>query len=173
MLDEPEIVLWNADCVVGTWRSVVVAVWRLETRVDALIHMESLLRRHAIVHKRIGVLQVLEPTVRPLDAEQRGALEATMRSCSAICGSAVVYEGSGFQAAAVRAVVAGIAALRRHPFPHQVFAEVSNAAEFVAQHLTQPPAFKQGLVQATRGLRDWHLPATEGHDLLASGVSDR
>jgi hypothetical protein len=173
LLDEPDIVLWNADCVIGTWRSVVVAVWRLQTRVDALIHMESLLRRHGIVHKRVGVLQVLESTVQPLEADQRKALEQTMSSCNAISSSAVVYEGSGFQAAAVRAVVAGVSALRRHPFPHQIFASVGKASEFHARHLTQPPDFQEGLERATQILRQWSMPSSEGRDRFVSRVSDR
>lgn len=155
MLDEPDIVLGNPDCVIATWRSTCIAVWRLHTRVDALLQLETVFRRQSAMYKSLAVLQILEPTVRPLDSEQRAALEQAMRSCSAIASSAVVYEGTGFQAAAVRAVVAGVATLRRHPFPHQVFAEVGKAADFHAQHLRQPPGFRDGLLSATQRVREW------------------
>jgi hypothetical protein len=162
--DEPEIVLGNPDGVVATWRNTCIAVWRLQTRVDALLQMETVLRRQATLYKQVAVLQILEPSVKPLDSEQRAALEQVMRSCSAITSSAVVYEGSGFQAAAVRAVVAGVAALRRHPFPHQVFADVSAAAEFHARQQRQPAAFHEGLLIATRAVRSWRPATSEGLD---------
>ena len=38
--------------------------------------------------------------------------------------SAVVHEGAGFRAAAVRSVVTGIAMLSKVPFPHHIFATV-------------------------------------------------
>ena len=161
-MDEPEIVLGNPDCVIATWRNVCIAVWRLQTRVDALLQMETVLRRQSVMHKSIAVLQILEPTVKPLDSEQRGALEQAMRSSSSITSSAVVYEGTGFQAAAVRAVVAGVAALRRHPFPHQVFAELGAAADFHAQHQRQPAGFRDSLLSATQSVRQWRSSAPEG-----------
>lgn len=155
MYDEPEIVLWNPDCVLATWRSASIAVWRLHTRVDALVHLEALLGRQAAAYKQIALLQMLEPSCKPLDSEQRSTLETVMRGARALRSSAVVYEGSGFQAAAVRAVVAGVGALQRHPFPHRTFADVPSAAAFHAEHLGQIPDFARGLTNAVQVTRAW------------------
>ena len=45
--------------------------------------------------------------------------------------SAVVHEGAGFRAAAVRSVVTGIAMLSKVPFPHHIFATVEQAAKWL------------------------------------------
>jgi hypothetical protein len=162
LYDEPEIVLWNADAVLATWRTACIVVWRVQTSVDALVHLEALLARQSGGQRQLALLQVLEPTVRPLDSEQRSMLETVMRSARALRCSAVVYEGSGFQAAAVRAVVAGVAALQRHPFPHRVFADVPGAAEFHAAQLNQVPDYARGLTQAVRYARAWRASDAEG-----------
>jgi hypothetical protein len=156
-LDAPEIIVENPDGVLATWRNVVIAVWRVHTRVDALLHLEVVLRRFALTHQQIGLFQVLEPTIRPLDSDQRDVLDKTLRGAGTITSSSVLYEGSGFQAAAVRAVVAAVRALRPHAFPHRVFADMSTAIEFHAVHLRHDGDFVAGLENAialTRGYRD-------------------
>jgi hypothetical protein len=114
-----------------------------------------------MAYKQVALLQLLEQTCKPLDSEQRSTLENVMRSSRALRSSAVVYEGSGFQAAAVRAVVASVGALQRHPFPHRIFADVASAAEFHATHLGQPPDFRGGLLKAVQAARDWRAPAPD------------
>lgn len=46
--------------------------------------------------------------------------------------SALVYEGSGFRAAAVRSVVTGLSMIASQAFPHKVFASTSEGAAWMA-----------------------------------------
>jgi hypothetical protein len=53
-------------------------------------------------------------------SEARKALADLMSMPQLIRGSAVIMEGTGFRAAAVRRVVTGFALLSHHEFPHRI-----------------------------------------------------
>lgn len=52
--------------------------------------------------------------------------------------SAVVQEGTGFRAAAVRGVVTGLAMVARMPYPHRVFGTPTEAARWFGTSEKQP-----------------------------------
>ena len=48
-----------------------------------------------------------------------------------IACSALVFEGDGFRAAAVRAIATTISQVSRSPFPHRVFSSIEKAGEWM------------------------------------------
>ena len=69
--------------------------------------------------------------------------------------SAVVHEGTGFRAAAVRSVVTGLAMMANLPYPHKVFATVDDAGRWL--HMNSPVGKKweaRGLIEAVREVRE-------------------
>jgi hypothetical protein len=55
-----------------------------------------------------------------------------MRAASShIAISAIVYEPTGFLAAAFRGVVTGLSLLAHQAFPHRMFKDVTDAAEWI------------------------------------------
>ena len=73
---------------------------------------------------------------------------------SVIRCSAVVYEGDGFKAATLRAVVTGIAVLSRPIYPHVVFASTISAINWTARHYSHDgPVWAEQVRNAVDELR--------------------
>jgi hypothetical protein len=71
---------------------------------------------------------VLEAAAKMPSAESRAGLADFMHGYrDRFRASALAFEGTGFRAASIRAVVTGLSALARHSFPHAVFASVPEA----------------------------------------------
>lgn len=103
------------------------------------------------------MLTVIEQSASlpPADIRQRlsTALERTVDPVL----SAVVYEGSGFRAAAVRGVVTGLTALKKLPYPHRVFASVNAASEWFDDQATTKSWTGIALVRALDNARNRSL----------------
>jgi hypothetical protein len=72
-----------------------------------------------------------------------------------IRSSTVVFEETGFRAAAVRGIVASLIMLSRVPFPHRVFASVAAAMDWQLELLRAiaPDLGREELVGAIEALR--------------------
>ena len=67
-----------------------------------------------------------------------------------------MFEGSGFRAAAVRSVVVGLTMLAKQGFPHKVFANLPDAADWLdaeLAHTVADPFSARDLCRAIRELR--------------------
>jgi hypothetical protein len=132
------------DYVFAEWNRVVLAIWRGKTTSAALKHGESLFQR---LEGPLLLLTIVEPTapLPPLDArvELVGVLK---RAAGKIARSAVVFEGEGFRAASVRAVVAGVSFFSRPTYPHRVFGTVSAAARFLTEGKSNSQAASAALI---------------------------
>lgn len=132
----------TSDHVFAHWDRVVLVVWRGKTTLSAVRRGEHLFEQHASrCAGPVLLLTVIEP-VAPLPAlEARMELVAFLRRGSGrIERSALVFEGEGFRAASVRAVVAGMSLFSRPAYPHRVFSNVSSAARFLAGGKSGSPA---------------------------------
>ena len=91
----------------------------------------------------------------PLSTDVRLALADYLSGCRGkMVLSAVVHEGSGFRAAAVRSVVTGLAMMANLPYPHKVFANVDDAARWL--NLSSPVGKDwndTALIEAVREVR--------------------
>ncbi len=119
----------------AVWDRVVLAIWRGQTTLSAVRRGEQVVERHAGRHPDRGVLllTIVEAAAPLPPLECRIELAAMLkRAAGKVERSSLVFEGEGFRAASVRAVVAGISLFSRPSYPHRVFNTVGAAARFLA-----------------------------------------
>ncbi len=136
-IPEPTAVLHaEPDFAVGTCGAVFIVVWKVDTTAVAMRRVAELFRA-ADIPEHVGMLTIIDEnaTMPDSNARRHGA-EFLARNGDRIVASAVVHEGSGFKAAAVRAVVTGLSLLARQSFPHRVFPAVQPAAKWLCNPRT-------------------------------------
>lgn len=124
--------------IIATQRDLEIVIWRGPTSLEAVeLIRASIDELTRTFPNGIGVLQVVEPVAPPPDAAARNALSNVLRNAGkSVRGSAIVFEGTGFKMAAVRAIVTGLTMLARPEFPHVVFADLHEASAWVAAYLS-------------------------------------
>lgn len=154
-----KVAVLEHDHCVAVWGPVVILIWRHETTLDGVRAVDERLHDFARTNPSGGGLMTIIEANAPLpEAHVRDALAGVLKKHPvAIKSSAVVHEGSGFRAAAVRGVVTGLTLLARQPFPHRIFATVDDGSRWLAASLreTAPHANVDGehLIEAVRELR--------------------
>ncbi len=133
----PVLLAATENHMFGAWQDVFVNVWRTHTTTEGTQQVRSLFSDFIATHEMgVGVLTIIEPGAPLPSSEVRTALARLLSDNSdKIRCSTVVFEGSGFRAAAVRSVVAGLTLLARPNYPHKVMASTSEAADFLAESL--------------------------------------
>ncbi|MET0387426.1 MAG: hypothetical protein ABW321_15765 [Polyangiales bacterium] len=117
---------------------LVVQIWHKATTVQGVDSLSLALAGQLKTHKSVFVLHVTMTTQAPDGAARDRIRQITGDYSERTLASALVFEGMGFGAATVRAVVAGIALVARHPFPYRVFAYVGAALEWFASFPLEP-----------------------------------
>lgn len=148
------------DYLFATWQHLILALWRGNTTVDAVREGQRIFDEHAKAWPDgILILTVVEDGAPMPDAPARDALGKLLQSgAGRTRKSAVVYEGDGFRAAAVRSVVTGISVFSKPPFPHKIFARVAEAAGFLASEAGHGVTGNQ-LANIVSDVRQRHLQA--------------
>jgi hypothetical protein len=117
---------------------LIVQLWHRITSVEGVDCLSAAIANQLRVHKGVYVLHVTMTTKAP-DAKARERInQLTERYAHRTRASALVFEGGGFGAATVRAVVAGISMITPHPFPYRVFAYVNTAVEWFSTLPKEP-----------------------------------
>jgi hypothetical protein len=132
MAIQGEIKEYTPDHLLATWGNVLIAVWRRETTMSGVQSAIRCYEEHAYQHPD-GVLLltiVEEGAPLPETAVRRELARLLDRGAGRTKKSAVVFEGSGFRAAAVRSVITGLALFAKVPYPHRVFGKVEDAVHF-------------------------------------------
>jgi hypothetical protein len=125
------------DHVVVTFRAVVICIWLRETHVRSIDQLAVVLNGLSDRYDRVGFVQVIERGSRSLDSNARNALAQLLaRGRGRIQASAVICDGEGFRAAAVRMIVSSLAQLSNPGYPHNVYADTHSAARLIATKLT-------------------------------------
>jgi hypothetical protein len=139
----------------GSWRNVVLVVWREETQIPAIVRTSQLIGELAQRHGRIALVQIVEQTAVPPESDIRKAISDMLKKHSDhLISSAVVFEGSGFRAAGVRGVVTAISLLSRTKFPHVIFASPPAALNWTSRHLgTDGPVWTDQALRVVDELR--------------------
>jgi hypothetical protein len=121
-LDSWQLVVAHPDYALAHWRQVFLVLWRRETTMEGARHLETACTAFARTQPGgIGLLTIVESGAPLPPAAARDAIAAFLASGSAfIKCSAVVFEGSGFRAAAVRSVVTGLTLMAKQAYPHKV-----------------------------------------------------
>lgn len=138
MADTAEVIDVTKDHLISTWRNVLILVWKHETTTDGVHKLKSTYQSLAEKYpKNVFLLTIVEQDAPMPPSPVRVALADFLASCGGkMVLSAVVHEGSGFRAAAVRSVVTGLAMMANLPYPHKVFANVDDAARWL--HMSSP-----------------------------------
>jgi hypothetical protein len=126
------------NCSATWWQSVAIVVWRNETLAEDVRAVSAMLSSADRPHG-IALLQVVEPSFTSVNSEARAALsEMLVQGRSYIRFSAVVFCGTGFKAAAVRAIATGLGMVVRRGFPHEVFAGIEEACGRLIANVATP-----------------------------------
>jgi hypothetical protein len=106
----------------------IATLWRKETRAEDVVKLGSELDKRARAYGRsIGAFMVVEENAPlPSSAARRAMAESLTRA--AVAFLAVLFEGNGFRAAAVRGVVTGVSLLSPPPYPYKAFGKLEEAA---------------------------------------------
>ena len=132
-VDHMRIELNTRDCVVAVWEGIALGLWRGTTTVAAMKRSRQIVSDYAVERGApLMLLTVIEENA-PLPA-----LEVRMEMVSFLKGSngnaerhAIVFEGEGFRAASIRAVVAGVSLFSRPEYPYRICGSVGAAARFL------------------------------------------
>jgi len=121
------------DYVFATWREIFLTVWCDKTTVEGVQEGRRIFAEHLKANPSgVLVLTIVDERAPMPDGEARDALGELLKSgAKQTKKSAVVFEGAGFRAAAVRSVVTGITVFSRPPFPHKIFGTVDEATQFL------------------------------------------
>lgn len=108
-----EIVEIDENHIKGIAFNLIFVVWKRHTLLDAFQRTIRLAHQLSAKHPTgIGVLHVIEIEATPPDAETRKAF-VELFSVPTVKHLSVTHEGSGFKAAAVRAIVSAAQTLAR------------------------------------------------------------
>jgi hypothetical protein len=154
----PIVHVSDAEVILGSWHNLVVWIWHGTISVAAVIAFEGQIARIAAGGKRgVAVLAVIEEDAPLPTTEVRSALVAALRrSTGKMQAYAVLYEGTGFTAAAVRSVVSSVGLLVRPAFPYKVLGRIEDACGWIAPHLkagSNQGISAEDLAQGVRMLR--------------------
>lgn len=154
-VQELSLVGRDDDHGVGVWRNLLIVVWRKETRAPSVDAVSAVLGQLAKAHRDVALLQVIEEAAAAPDVNARRAISNMLKQHGGgIRCSAVVYEGDGFRAATLRAVVTGIALLSKPIYPHVVFASTISAINWTARHYSHDgPVWAEQVRNAVDELR--------------------
>lgn len=130
----------DRDHVVGTWRNVFISLWRHRVEEHAVFNLRPAIHALKVVHPAgIAMVTVLEPDAELPTPGARQELPKLFKDiANGMACSALVCEGEGFRAAAVRALTTTINTIAAQPYPHRVFATVEAAEVMIIAGL--PPS---------------------------------
>ena len=121
------------DHIIFSWDRCLGLVWKRETTVAGMEAYTQVYRELSLrFPSGIYLMTVVEQDASMPGYDAREAVAVFMRAgAGRIRMSAVVHEGAGFRAAAVRSVVTGFTMLAKVPYPHRIFATVEQGAKWL------------------------------------------
>lgn len=164
----------DSDHIVAVRNHLVISIWRGETTGPAVRELNTIIQdaaKRAI--RGVGLVQVVEASASLPDGAGRhelGVMLSASRNC--VKSSAVIYEGDGLKAAAVRCTVTTLTLVAKPPFPHKIFGDLQEAAIW---HVLQLPPELKATVAASEyatmiaSLRD-QIPGPDSHDKCRSAL---
>lgn len=158
----------DANFCIASWRQLFVVIWRHDTNAEGLAALRRTFAQFAATHSPIGLLTIVEAKAPLPPAQVRSGLASFLTEQGAhIKRSAVVFEGEGFRAAAVRGVVTGLTMLARPPYPHKVFGSIDDACAWLAPGLVGVSGVSLPTAQIWRALTDLRASLEPSHQRTA------
>ncbi|HEX9622654.1 MAG TPA: hypothetical protein VF989_21075 [Polyangiaceae bacterium] len=131
-----EIVSAGRSHAIGTWQNVVIAVWSTAMDFDDVERLDAALEGHLFWRREVALIQVIEETAEASNASvRRGLARLLTRHAAKIPCSAFIVGGTGFHAAAARAIITSVALVSKARFPQVVLSNPMAAANWVDRHL--------------------------------------
>jgi len=117
-----KLIVKTPDYALASWQQVFAVIWRRDTTIEGADHLRMGCTAFARTQPRgIGLLTIVESGAPLPPAPARRTIADFLAGGSEfIKCSAVVFEGSGFRAAAVRSVVTGLTLMAKQAYPHRV-----------------------------------------------------
>lgn len=134
---EPWNILEKDDnYVLASWQQIFAVVWRWDTTLEGAQALQRECSKFAMRHPRgIGLLTIVsEKAPMPASPARQAVASFLTHGSSYIKCSAVLMEGTGFRAAAVRSVVTGLTMLAKQAYPHRV-CSVPDAVSMLSREL--------------------------------------
>jgi hypothetical protein len=116
------IVEKDDNYVLASWQQIFAVVWRQDTTLEGAQALQRECCKFATKHPRgIGLLTIVsEKAPMPASPVRQAVADFLGQGSTYIKCSAVLMEGTGFRAAAVRSVVTGLTMLAKQAYPHRV-----------------------------------------------------
>lgn len=140
---------------------VFIALWKTLPNLEASKHLAAAIETFGQRRPEGLVMLVIVNAANELpDAATREAMARDMKRHESFTRAmALVYEGDGFRAAAVRSVFVGLQMLSRQALPTKVFAAVDEAAAWLVRQRSGPAMTAPEIVTAVDLVR--RMPARE------------
>lgn len=141
----------------ATVGNAFISVWKEPSTLERLERVRRV--EQALVDRCADGIVVLTVMTDSSAATKAGEPEAASKLAKHFAPTtrahAYVIEGSGFRAAALRAVIAGVNAISRPGHPTRVFDAASEAIRWLAPYgnALDPPAHEKALAEARAQLR--------------------
>lgn len=147
----------DEDYALGAYQNAVIALWRRETKSDAVSALASYIaERSARYPDGIVLLQVIEETaIAPSGVARRALARMHSTHAGSIRRSALVFTKRGFAGAGVRAVMTAVTMIHPPAFQHELFASVRDAIPWIERDLLTdgPSPHGSALLAAVETLR--------------------
>jgi hypothetical protein len=158
--EEIRVLRREASHAVATVGRTLVVLWQTETSAHAVAELATSLAQFAKEVGRLGLLQVIGDRAVVPDTAARTALATLLKANeSRLVASAVVFEGAGFRASAIRSIVIGISMLSRPKYPHTVFASTTAGVAWLSRQLDESwRDSADGMQRAIDRLRQCDVP---------------
>jgi hypothetical protein len=144
------------DVTFATCRTAFVVIWHNETSKAGVQLLSNWFAKFVKTQtKGVGLITIVEADAPLPSGRAREDLAKFMADNNQVIKtSVVVFEGTGFRAAAVRSVVTGLTMLARQAFPHKVFSAADVALEWFREQMVRADIFCPNAEELARSIRD-------------------
>lgn len=161
---KPTIVAADARYCIATANGTLIQLWRTETPADGVARaIEAIRRSTQPIHSTLIVVQdecaLPDPPARKLLEQLTELLKPTCKI------AAMVHEGTGFRAAAVRAILTSLAFLTKQAWPYKIFQSVQHGTTWMADQAPDLSGIRQlgRTVTQLRAQLDAEAPKKTAH----------
>lgn len=136
--------------VLASWQQIFAVVWRQDTTLEGAQALNRECLAFATKHPRgIGLLTIVSAKApMPTSPVRRVVADFLAQGSTYIKCSAVLMEGTGFRAAAVRSVVTGLTVLAKQAYPHRVCSVPDAVTMFTNALVASGPAVNPTALRA-------------------------
>ena len=151
----PEPLYVGDDHCVAIIGPIIVTVVHNDPHPDILKHQQGWLKRlREVAPDGSGFIVVLQSNVPPPPEPLRAVIRRTFDEYGKVVrAGAMVVEGTGFAAAALRGVLAMIHMAARHRYPFKVFGNIGEASTWIAAQIGRGSVAPRDLAAAVETLK--------------------